>query len=264
LSPLIKGDNGVQTTVTWEEALQSIDLRLKQVRDESGGNSILGFGSPSATNEGLFLFKRYLQEQMGATQFEFRLDSEDKKVIDEEDQILRHFDKHPNSMGAIKLGLTSDDLEGIDGAIRAARAGRIKAGVVIYFNPLVRRPSDDEAEGRIVELLDELKYSVVLAAHKAEWHASADVVLPVATWSEEEGTYTNFEGRVQYAAKAIESAGEALPVWEVFAMLIHASGSESRWMSAENVFATMAEQSPAYKGISIEQTQLPGIVLASS
>jgi formate dehydrogenase major subunit len=128
----------------------------------------------------------------------------------------------------------------------------------------VRRPSDDEAEGRIIELIDELEYSVVLAAHKSDWHSSADVVLPVATWSEEEGTYTNFEGRVQFAAKAIEPSGDALPVWEVFAMLIHASGAESRWMSAENVFTTMTEQSQPYSSISFEQTQLPGVVLASS
>ena len=264
LQPLLKNSEGVQAATTWEDAVQSVDQRLKQIRDASGGTSILGFGSPSATNEGLFLFKRYLGEQMGATQFEFRVDCEDKKVLDEEDQILRHFDKHPNSMGAIKLGLISDDIDGIDGAIRAARDGRIKAGVIIYFNPLVRRPSDDEAEGRIIELIEELKYSVVLAAHKADWHASADVVLPVATWSEEEGTYTNFEGRVQFAAKAIESAGDALPVWEVFAMLINASGAESRWMSAENVFATMTEQSQPYSRITFEQTQLPGVVLASA
>jgi len=264
LRPLKKGSDGLQTEATWEEALSSVDQRLRQVRDQNGGNSILGFGSPSATNEGLFLFKRYLAEQLGATQFEFRTDCEDQKVLDEEDQILRHFDKHPNTMGAMKLALMSNDLEGIDGAINAAREGRIKAGVVIYFNPLVRRPSDDETEGRIVELIEELDYSVVLVAHQADWHASADVVLPVAAWSEEEGTYTNFEGRVQFAAKAIEPAGDALPVWEVFAMLIHAGGAASPWMSAENVFETMVEQSAPYSEITFDQTQLPGIVLATS
>ena len=76
------------------------------------------------------------------------------------------------------------------------------------------QPSDDEAEGRVLELIEELEYSVVLAAHKADWQDAASVVLPVALWSEEEGTYTNFEGRVQFAGKAIEPGGDALPVWE--------------------------------------------------
>ena len=257
---LMKGRDGVQAPVTLEEAIRSIDSRLKEIRDVSGAGSILGFASPSATNEALFLFKRYLGDHLGATQFDFRVDCEDKNVLEEEDQILRHFDKHPNSTGAIKLGLMSSQLGGIEGAIKAAREGQIRAGVVIYFSPLVRRPSDEEVEGRIFELIDVLEYSVVLAAHKSEWQAGANVILPVTPWSEEDGTYTNFQGRVQFASKAIEPGGDALAVWETFAMLLHASGVESPWMSAEDVFATMTESVAAYKGITLDQTRLPGVV----
>ena len=258
--PLMKGRDGVQAPVSWEDAVRSIDSRLKGLREVNGAASILGFASPSATNEALFLFKKYL-EGLGTQQFDFRLDCEDKKLADEEDQILRHFDKHPNSMGAIKLGLMGDRVAGIEGAISAARAGRLKAGVVIYFKPLVERPGDSEAEGRVLDLLDELEYSVLLTSHKADWQESASVVLPVAAWSEEEGTYTNFEGRVQLADKAIDAGGDALPVWEVFAMLVHASGAESPWMSAGDVFATLTESVPAFNGLSLDQTRLPGVVL---
>jgi predicted molibdopterin-dependent oxidoreductase YjgC len=110
-------------------------------------------------------------------------------------------------------------------------------------------------------LIDALEYSVVLAAHEADWQVTASVVLPVAAWSEEEGTYTNFEGRVQLAGKAIEPGGDALPVWEVFAMLLHASGAASPWMSAADVFATMTQDVPAYREISLDQARLPGIVV---
>ncbi|HLF83749.1 MAG TPA: molybdopterin-dependent oxidoreductase [Blastocatellia bacterium] len=259
--PLMKGRDGVQAPVTWDEAVRSIDTRLKEIRGANGTGSILGFGSPSATNEALFLFKRYLEDQAGATHFEFRVDSEEKKLREEEDQILRHLDKHPNSMGAIKLGLMSDELDGIQGAIKAARDGRIKAGVVIYFKPLVRRPGDGEAQRRVLELIDSLEYSVVVAAHKTDWQRAASVVLPVAAWSEEDGTYTNFDGRVQIAGKAIEPGGDALPVWEVFAMLLHAGGAASPWMSAADVFVTMTEHVPAYREISLDQTRLPGVVV---
>ncbi|HWN99309.1 MAG TPA: molybdopterin-dependent oxidoreductase [Blastocatellia bacterium] len=259
--PMIKGRDGIQAPVTWEDAVRSIDSRLKEIREANGAGSILGFGSPSATNEALYLFKRYLGGELGATHFDFRVDSEDTNVAEEEDQVLRHFDKHPNSMGAMKLGLMSAELCGIEGAIKAAREGRIKAGVVIYFNPLVRRRRDEEAEGRVLELIDQLEYSVVLATHRAEWHQSASVVLPVAAWSEEEGTYTNFQGRVQLAGRAIESGGDALPVWEVFAMLLHAAGAESPWMASDDVFSTMTETEAAYRGLTIEQTRLPGAVV---
>ena len=117
-------------------------------------------------------------------------------------------------------------------------------------------------EGRLLELLDELEYSVVLATHKAEWHSSANVVLPVAAWSEEDGTYTNFEGRVQFAGKALEPGGDALPTWEVLAMLLHTSGAPSTWMSSENVFTTMIEELPSFRGITLDQTRLPGVVVS--
>jgi NADH-quinone oxidoreductase subunit G len=258
--PMIKGRDGIQAPVTWEDAVRSIDARLKEVREASGAGSILGFASPSATNEALFLLKRYLGNQLGVKSFDFRVDSEDENIAEEEDQILRHFDKHPNSMGAMKLGLISAELGGIQGAIKAARDGKIKAGVVVYLKPLVRRPSDEEVEGRIFELIETLEYSVVLAAHKAEWQASASVLLPVAAWSEEDGTYTNFQGRVQFAGKAIEPGGDALPVWEVFAMLLHASGAESPWMSAQDVFSSMTASEAAYRGLTIDQTRLPGVI----
>jgi len=260
--PMMKGRDEVQAPVTWEDAVRAVDARLKEIREANGANSILGFASPSATNEALFLFKKYLTDQLGATQFDFRLDSEDKKVAEEEDQILRHFDKHPNSMGAIKLGLINSELNGVDGAIDAACAGKIKAAVVMYFAPLVRRPCDEEVEGRLLELLDELEYSIVLATHKAEWLSSANVVLPVAAWSEEDGTYTNFEGRVQFAGKAIEPGGDALPAWEVLAMLLHSSGAPSTWMSSEHVFTTMIEELPSFRGITLDQTRLPGVVVS--
>jgi predicted molibdopterin-dependent oxidoreductase YjgC len=170
-------------------------------------------------------------------------------------------DKHPNSMGAIKLGLTSEDLGGIEGAIKAAKAGKIRAGVIMYFKPLVRRPGDEDREARLSTLIESLDYSVVLAAHKADWQSRASFVLPVSAWSEEEGTFTNYQSRVQHAGRSVSSPGDALPGWEVFAMLLHASGAPSPWMSAEDVFRTMAVTVPAFRGLTIEQTRLPGVVL---
>ena len=258
--PLLKGGDGKQAPATWDEAAHTIDARLKEIAGTSGANAILGFASPSATNEALYLFKQYIGEQIGASQFDFRADSEDQRVTEKEDDILRHRDKHPNTMGALKLDLMSTALGGIDGAIRAARDGKLKAGMIIYFKPLVPRAGDSEAEAKMAELVKALDYSVVLAAHQADWQQQASVVLPVAAWSEEDGTYTNYQGRVQFAAKAIEPGGDILPVWEVFAMLLHVSGAESRWMTPDEVLATMIENAPAFRGLDLDQRRSPGVL----
>jgi len=260
LRPMIKGGDGTQSPATWDEAAQAVDARLKEIATASGASAILGFASPSATNEALYLFKQYVGGQIGASLFDFRTDSEDQRVTEKEDDILRHRDKHPNTMGVLKLDLMSPALGGIDGAIRRARDGELKAGVIIYFKPLVARATDVEAEAKIAELVKALEYAVVLAAHQADWQANASVVLPVAAWSEEDGTYTNYQGRVQLAAKAIEPGGDILPVWEVFAMLLHVSGAESRWMTPDEVFATMTERASAFQGLQLDQRRLPGVL----
>src|SRR5262249_16988910 len=154
------------------------------------------------TNEALYLFKKYLGG-LGTTSIEFRFGNEDVAVTQREDQILRRIDKHPNTSGALKLGF-GNGLGSIDGAIQAAKSGKVKTGIISYLEPLVRREGDEAAEAKLAELLESLEYSVVMAAHKAEWQSRADIVLPLAVWSEEDGTYTNFQGRVQWAGRAID------------------------------------------------------------
>ncbi len=261
--PLLKGRDGMQAPVKWEDATRAINASLKEIAARDGANSVLGFASSSATNEALYLFKRYLAEQIGTTQFEFRLAAEDQTVSQQEDHLLRRLDKTPNTMGAIKFGLQSESLQGVKGAIESARAGRLKAGVILYLKPLVARPDDEEREARIAELVGALEYSVVLTACKAEWQNQASAVLPITQWTEEAGTYTNYQGRVQYAGRAVLAEGDGLPAWEIFASLLYASGDSRLFLSLDDVFASMTEQVAAFQGITPQQTLLPGVLAAS-
>jgi NADH-quinone oxidoreductase subunit G len=260
--PMIKSVDGMQAPVTWEEAFSSVDSSLKEIASKHGAESILGFASASATNEALFLFKRYLGEEIGAAQFEFRLDGEDRKATEKEDGILRHLDKHPNALGAMKLGFASERLGSIRGAIEAARKGEIKAAVIIYFKPLVAREEDDEKEALVADLVDALEYSVLVAPHKVDWQKKASVLLPVTVWTEEEGTYTNYQGRVQFAGQALVPEGDAVPAWEVFAGLLYAGGESRLWLSFDEVFQSMRESVAAFRPITLDQVRHEGALLA--
>ncbi|HKF56288.1 MAG TPA: molybdopterin-dependent oxidoreductase, partial [Blastocatellia bacterium] len=237
--PLARGRDGLQAPVTWDQAIQAADAALMNIAEQHSAASIIGFASPSATNEALFLFKRYLERGLGTRNLEFRLDSEDVNALKPEDKILRRLDKHPNSIGARNLGLFSQDLGGIDGAIQAAKQGRFKAGVILYLKPLVRRTTDEEHEDKVAQLVRSLEYSVVLAAHKAPWLGDAGLVLPIAHWSEEEGSYTNFQGLEQRAYAAISPEPDILPVWQVMSMLLEARGEASVWTSPGDVRSMM-------------------------
>jgi NADH-quinone oxidoreductase subunit G len=261
--PAAAGRDGVHAPVSWSDAIESVHRRLSEISAANGPNSILGFASASATNEALYLFKRYLSDHLGVKHFDFRLDSEDKKVTEREDDVLRYLDKHPNTMGAIKLGLASEELGGIDDAIAAARSGQIRAAVVIHYKPLIARPGDDAVAIRMAELLRALDYSVLLASHQEGWHSAASVILPVSVWSEEEGTYTNQQSRVQFVAQAITPSPEVLAATNVFGALIKAAGGSPPGPSVRDIFTDMARTEPAFRGLAWEQTKLPGTLTVS-
>ena len=62
-------------------------------------------------------------------------------------------------------------------------------------------------------------FLIVQAGHASPLTERADVVLPMAVWSERSGTLTNTEGLVQEARKATDPLGEARPDWEILSML---------------------------------------------
>jgi NADH-quinone oxidoreductase subunit G len=258
--PMIKSPDGMQAPVKWEDAFNSIDATLKEITSKHGRESVLGLASASATNEALFLFKRYLAEKIGATRFEFRLGDEDRLATEKEDELLRRLDKNPNTVGAIKLGFRGE-AGGIRGAIEAARAGNIRAAVIIYFKPLIEREGDEEKESLVAELVNALEYSVLIAPYKAEWQQAANALLPAAVWSEEEGTYTNYQGRVQFAGQALTSAGDAMPVWEIFAGLLYAGGESRLWLSYGEVFQDMKESVACFGNVTLEQARGEGALI---
>jgi len=71
----------------------------------------------------------------------------------------------------------------------------------------------------ILKRVREGTFLIVQASHASSLTERADVVLPMAIWSERSGTLTNTEGLVQEARKATEPLGEARPDWEILSML---------------------------------------------
>ncbi len=62
-------------------------------------------------------------------------------------------------------------------------------------------------------------FVVVQASYQSPMTERANVVLPMAIWSERTGTVTNTEGRILKVNKAVEPEGKAKPDWEVLSLL---------------------------------------------
>ena len=69
----------------------------------------------------------------------------------------------------------------------------------------------------------------------------ADIVLPMAIWSERSGSITNTEGSVLQVNKAVEPAGEAKPDWEVISLLADKLGKKLG-ASLEEISAKAAQE----------------------
>ena len=60
---------------------------------------------------------------------------------------------------------------------------------------------------------------VVMSAYKSKSLDYADVLLPIAPWTETSGTFINTEGRVQSFSAVVKPLGEARPAWKVLRVL---------------------------------------------
>ncbi|MFQ6673036.1 MAG: molybdopterin-dependent oxidoreductase, partial [Candidatus Tectimicrobiota bacterium] len=102
------------------------------------------------------------------------------------------------------------------------------------------------------EALGGLETLVYLGSLPTSTLALASVVLPAAVYVEREGTFTNFEGRVQRFWQALEPLGEALPEWDIWVGLAQALGVACAYQNPREVFDDLAQAVDAYAGLSYE------------
>jgi predicted molibdopterin-dependent oxidoreductase YjgC len=90
----------------------------------------------------------------------------------------------------------------------------------------------------------------------AEAGKAADVVFPVCSFVETDGTYVNLEGRLGRSRKAAKPRGLSKADWEVFCLLAKKVGAKGlEWTKPEEVLADLAKTVPFYKGASFEAAE---------
>jgi predicted molibdopterin-dependent oxidoreductase YjgC len=93
--------------------------------------------------------------------------------------------------------------------------------------------------------------------------ALAHLVLPAAAWVERDGTFTNFQGRVQRFRTVVEPLGEAMADWQSLGRLGRALGGTDPAFAAtraEQVFASLSGQVPAFSGMTYRGLADAGLV----
>ncbi len=92
----------------------------------------------------------------------------------------------------------------------------------------------------------------------------ADVVLPAAVSSEDEGTFTNGERFVQRVRAAVKPVGESLPDWRIVQSLANALGVEWGYETPGDVMAEISGAVASYSDITYERLEDEALQVARS
>jgi NADH-quinone oxidoreductase subunit G len=110
------------------------------------------------------------------------------------------------------------------------------------------------------ERLSKLDFLVVQDLFMTDLAKMADVVLPAASFAEQEGTFTNLAGEVQRVHKSIEPVGHSRPDWLIGNQLARVLGTDLGFRHSPAVaFKRVAESAPAYANVSYQRLSIEGI-----
>lgn len=129
----------------------------------------------------------------------------------------------------------------------------LKALYIVGENPVLSFPRPRQ----IMEALSSLDFLVVQDLFLTETAVFADVVFPAASFAEKEGSFTNFEGRINWLKQAFPPFGESLPDWEIVLRLAKEMGDQLPFSTLRQVISEIEEFVPLYEGYD-HQEDRPG------
>jgi NADH-quinone oxidoreductase subunit G len=243
-APLLRR-NGKLVPTGWGDALRWVAERLREV---PRGMAIV---SPHAANESLFYFRRLL-DRIGIAGGTFRVEQGEEAILSGFPKLQLRADRAPNVSGA--------ELHGFERFDAGARSDPGGDAVAVLEDPLAELP---EEWGR------EASFFLYVGNRLSPAARNADAILPVTTFAEMEGTFTNFEGRVQRFHQALQPTGLARPAWLVLARLVSLleddgdRGAAAPTLASE-AFQVMVEATPAMAGLEWASVGLKGARLGST
>jgi len=158
-----------------------------------------------------------------------------------------HATDAPNVNGAKDLGFAVGT--GNDGPApdlrklrTAVEGGRVKALYVLAPGP--EGSLGDVSWIGAARATGALQLLIVQAPVMTDLVQAADIVLAGAAWVEKDAVYTNAQGRVQAASRAVAPPGEAREDWEILVSVARSLGLPMTYRSANDVRRAIAAAMP--------------------
>jgi NADH-quinone oxidoreductase subunit G len=241
-APLVR-DGTRHVATDWDTALD----RLGQlVRGTSGSAVILASGR--ASTESLGLVRRMLDRLKVTAVVQVPIGEE--VPLPGVPNLALRAERAANLVGAQLVGYRAD--------WRSAMSEVASAGLVIVL--------DADLAQSDLELLAKAPGSVVLMGTIfSEELRNAELILPLTTMAEENGTYVNRDRRIQRYNQAKSQPGMARPAWWVAGEVLAGPGpSASAPSTAAEAFDLLGERWPTFAGITHADLGYTGLVLTES
>ena len=244
--PIVADAEGGQATATWNQALD----RVRDVLVGAQGQ-VRFLLSAHASHEELFVFARFGQALLGdaardALEVAWTVSA---KPQPPNTKFVVPPVNAPNVAGAKMLGLVGETAGAPDLAAleQAVADGAVKALYVFDPGPQgsigdTRWIVEARKAGRIGTL-------IVQGVSMTPLAAAADIVLPGAAFIEKDASYTNYQGRLQFASRAFPAPGEAQDDALIVLKVAKATGHDLGYGSGAAIRAAIAEVLPEEPGL---------------
>ncbi|MGH7197823.1 MAG: molybdopterin-dependent oxidoreductase [Candidatus Omnitrophota bacterium] len=240
--------NGAKGESAWLDALEKAAGFLKPDRTRGAWALIT---SAQYTNEELFLQKKLFKDLLKWSEVGFFAPGQDGY----EDDFLLKKDKNPNTSGAsqiFKLDGASRDFTPI---AEKAKKGQLE-GLFIFNQDLAKLYGAEALQA----IRKNVKTIIYEGPNENPTAAAADLVLPSASYAEKDGTFTNFEGRVQRIKKALEPLGSSRPTWQILLDLAALLGQTWSYKKPEDIFNDLARENEAFRDLAYKKIGSSGMM----
>jgi len=231
-APLVRGADGQLLASNWQKAVLSLVERIRRARANGAGVTVIG--SPFLGNEDNAMLAR-LGNAIGDARALFRADRAAEEIpLPGFTKLARRRDLAANVRGLEILGFD-----------RVDTLAPINSGVVIALG--------DDVSDATAEVAAGAEPFVAIPSKAGDAVRSADYVLPTTTFAEMEGTFTNFEGRVQRFWPAVQPPPLARPAWQILGVLLAGlEEGETAPATAADAFLRLGDWHAEYSGLSYD------------
>lgn len=241
---LKKKEEGVLQESSWENAFENITKLF------SNPESVGVILSTHLTNEDFWMAREVFSKHLDIQKISYL----GLKKLGFQDKFLIKADKSPNTKGAETIGFKNQAESIFSGVLK----GEIKT-LFLFGHDLFELLGKETAE----KVISHLENLIWIGSNENETSLLAHWVLPAAVYAEKDGTFTNFQGRVQRIFKAFSPLSQSKSEWDILKGLGEKLGLKLHPNTPQGIFDEISHSVEAFQGMSYAKLGREGMILNS-